>query len=79
MICPLFVAGMLADPQVGADGEPLDSNLPLARCVEDECGWWIPEAEMCAAKAMGMAALGVSTAAENDNSVQTFRAKCKLG
>lgn len=61
MICPVLAAGVLATP--GVEGL---SKLHLAderdevraadrasTCLESACAWWVPEAKMCAVRAMG--------------------------
>ena len=36
-ICPLFMAGMLADPRTGWGVE----KSSLAKCLQNQCEWWI--------------------------------------
>ena len=53
MICPLYVAGMLADPQVGVGGDRMDDDLPLIQCHENACAWWCAESGKCAVLVIG--------------------------
>ena len=51
MKCPLMTLATLANSDTGTDfyGDADD-------CIGKNCAWWLPEAEMCAMKALGMQA-----------------------
>jgi len=74
MICPLLAAGVLATPGVeglakldlASENAEVRASDRASACLEDACAFWIPEAKMCAAKAMGMAALKLPAAAKID-------------
>lgn len=65
MICPLQATPAQLAWQHRAD-HGVDPGALDSDCIQELCAWWIPGAEMCAAKAMGMAALGLPTAAKID-------------
>ena len=63
MICPLLACGVLATPDQGklsrlnlAGEQEQRAGDRASECLKEACGWWIPGAEMCAVKALGMQA-----------------------
>ena len=64
MICPVLAAGVLATPttwhlsklNLASDSAEVRAADRASACLESDCAFWIPEAGMCAVKAIGMQA-----------------------
>jgi len=53
MICPALSHANTYSYET-TDGQSTTTDLQEAECIGERCAWWIPDADMCAMKALGM-------------------------